>query len=228
MASQDAQRSSGGPPEASSCSMDPRCGRGAGVASPARRATHRSLAGVTRAGYSTGVLVATALALTSLAAAPPCPAELFRIERNKNANVIVYEVVRRPDGSVDADEPVRASWIMATRGGAREDLNLLERTLAYGFDVKPASPGPGWWLALKAKKERPVRIREEAGCLAAVATIGGKEGLLRRIYVKAGEGLIPSVEYADVYGVDPRTGAALHERVVPDAPPEERKEWQGG
>lgn len=205
--------------------MEARCGRRAAAATPPRPLPTAP----TRA-IEPGVLL-TALVASILAAAPPrsCPDELFRIERSKNANAIVYEVGRRADGSVDPETPVRASWIMATRGGAREDLNFLERTLAYGFDVRPAAPGPGWWLTLKAKKERPVHVRPEGGCLSAVGTIAGHEGLLRRIYVKADDGkLIPSVEYVDVFGEDARTGAPLHERILPDPPPEERREWQGG
>ncbi len=174
-------------------------------------------------------LIALAAVLATAPPPAPCRDELFRIERNKNANAIVYEVHRRPDGSVDPSEPVHASWIMATRGGEREDLNFLERTLAYGFDLRPATPQGGWWLALVSKKERPVHVREEHGCLAAVASIDGHEGVLRRIYVKADDGkLIPGVKYVDVFGVDLRTGAALHERIVPDPPAEERREWQGG
>ena len=164
------------------------------------------------------------------AAATRCADELFRIERSLNANVIVYEVVRRPDGDVDPDRPVRASWIMLARRGEREDLNLLERVLAYGFEVRPAEHGRSWWLTLKAEKGRPLRVADVDGCPAALGAIGGREGALRRIYVKADDQrLIPRVEYVDVFGVELRTGAPLHERIVP-APEQEpdRPEWRGG
>lgn len=174
------------------------------------------------------------LLLAALAAAPAsgagrtCPDELFRIERSKNANVIVYELQRGPGGEVDRAQPVRASWIMLASHGEREDLNLLERTMAYGFEVADAAPRPGWILRLKAEKKRPISVREVEGCLYAMAVIGGSEGALKRIYVKADDRtLIPTVAWVDVFGVDPATGAARHERIVPEKPPEEQPSWRG-
>jgi hypothetical protein len=172
-------------------------------------------------------LVAFAAASAS-ATAPACPDELFRIERSKNANVIVYELRRGSDGEIDRAQPVRASWIMLASHGEREDLNLLERTLAYGFEVEDAAPRPGWTLRLKAEKKRPIAVREVAGCVHAMATIGGSEGALTRIYVKADDRtLIPTIAWVDVFGVDPTTGATRYERIVPDKPPEEQPSWTG-
>jgi hypothetical protein len=173
------------------------------------------------------------LALAASGASTPdpgsaCGDELFRIERSKNANVIVYELRRGADGAIDRAEPVRASWIMLASHGEREDLNLLERTLAYGFEVEAASPGPGWILRLKAEKKRPLAVREVAGCFRAMATIGGRDGALKRIYVKADDRtLIPTVAWVDVFGVDPATGAQRYERISPDKPPEVQPSWTG-
>ena len=157
-----------------------------------------------------------------------CTDELFRIERSKNANVVVYELRRGPDGRIDRAQPIRASWIMLAVGGEREDLNFLERTLAYGFEVKDAEPRDGWILTLKAEKKRPLSVREVAGCTYAMVTIGGREGALRRIYVKADDRqLIPPIEYVEVFGVDPTSGAARYERIVPAPPQEEQPAWKG-
>jgi hypothetical protein len=177
-----------------------------------------------------GLLVALSMTAGAREAAA-CPEELFRITRSLNANVVVYEVGKRPDGSVDPEQPVRASWILLARKGEREDLNFLEKLLAYGFEVKSAAPQPGWWVTLKAKKDRPLHVMERDGCLGAFGTIGGREGALRKLYVKADDKkLIPSVEYVELFGVDPRTGAALYEKIMPEPARDEpdRPEWKGG
>jgi len=176
-----------------------------------------------------GLAIALSAAVPSAAEGrPACTDELFRIERSKNANVVVYELQRGPDGGIVRAEPVRASWIMLASHGEREELNLLERTLAYGFEVEGANPGPRWVLTLKAEKKRPLTIREVAGCLHAMATIGGREGALKRVYVKADDSkLIPTVAYVEVFGVDPTDGAARYERILPGAPPEDRRQWRG-
>lgn len=163
-------------------------------------------------------LLLTLVSVLSAEPAPACPAELFRIERSKNANVVLYEAKVAADGRLDADEPVRASWLMLAEQGQREKLTLLERKFAYGFDVKGNGEGPGVRLHLKALKTRVVHVAlSEEGCPVALATIDGQAARLQRIYVKTVERTLapPKVEYVELFGVQPGTGSALSERLLP-------------
>jgi len=150
--------------------------------------------------------------------APSCPPELFRIGRSTNANEVVYLARRGPDGALDPEDPMAAEWHMLAEDGHREGLNFIEKLLAYGFSVDPAPSGGGFVVTLKAKKDRPVRLTMRDGCPSASVTIAGRPALLRRIFVQAeeGDGLIPSVAWADLEGVDPATGAKITERVIPE------------
>lgn len=156
--------------------------------------------------------------LVSSTPAPPCAPELFRIGRSTNANEVVYLARHGAGGALDPDEPLRAEWHMLAEDGHREGLNFIEKLLAYGFSVEPARSGDGFVVILKAKKNRPVTLTLRDGCPAATATIAGRTALLRRIFVQAEEsdGIIPSVAWADLEGVDPSTGARITERVLPE------------
>jgi len=140
-----------------------------------------------------------------------CPVELFRVARSTNANVVVSELDEA--AAARGGGPVRASWILLAEDGRREELNGLERMMAYGFEV---DRGPaGLRLVLKADRSRAVEVREHAGCLRAFRVIGGREALLDLVYVEVGHGgLFPSVRSVDVFGTDPETGEPLRERVV--------------
>ncbi len=155
--------------------------------------------------------------LAFLAASPgACRSELFRIARNKNANVVVYEVDADAARLVGDRDPVRATWLMLAEDGRREDLNLFERALAYGFQVRRSSLG--FRLVLKADASQEIDVREYRGCLRAFRLIAGHEALLRLVRVDANEsGLLPSVRSIELFGTDPETGAALHERIVASA-----------
>ena len=145
---------------------------------------------------------------------PACPEELFRIARNKNANQIVYRARQAEPGTLDPEEPVEAYWLMLAEDGHREGMNLIEKMMAYGFSAEPAEEGNGFLVTLKAKKDRPLRLTVRDGCPVALARIGRAEGVLRRIFVHAtGEALIPRVDYVELFGVDPRTGRALYEKI---------------
>src|ERR1700704_665677 len=72
---------------------------------------------------------------------PPAPAvrflPLFVIERSVNSNVVHYDARIGADGKLDPMQPVVAYWIMGAEDGRRQELNLLERTRAYGFSIQP-------------------------------------------------------------------------------------------
>lgn len=162
-------------------------------------------------------LPALILAVALAAEPAPCPSELFRIERSKNANVVLYEAKRDAKGALDPDEPVTATWLLLASSGAREPLGFFERTLAYGFKVRAASPGR-YTLTLKAFKDREIRIAPHGACARATATVAGREAVLTRLFIQAREsGPVPKVQWVDVYGTDAETGEALAERLVPGA-----------
>lgn len=162
-------------------------------------------------------VLAASLAQAGEHAPTACPAELIRIARSKNANVVVYEANRTASGGLDPDDPVRASWIMLAEQGQREGLNFFEKLFAYGFDVRSAAPDRGYVVRLHAKKDQVIRVVEHQGCPAAMSDIGGHPGILKRIYVQADDGqLIPEVLYVELFGIDPVTGAALYQKIVPD------------
>jgi uncharacterized protein DUF4833 len=143
-----------------------------------------------------------------------CPAELFRIARSKNANVVVYEANLVRNHELDDREPVRAVWLMEAEDGRREDLTFLEWRLAYGFDVRAVSAGDELRLTLKAQPTRPIRIGWRNGCPSALAVISGRQAILRRISVEASEGgLVPSVRSVTLSGEDARTGGMLQETI---------------
>jgi hypothetical protein len=142
----------------------------------------------------------------------PCATELFRVTRSTNANVVAYELRRTPSGAVDEGDPVHPVWIMLAEDGRREELSGLERALAYGVEVVPAT---GLQVVLRARPDLPIRIEGTSGCPAARTRIAGREATLRVVAVEVRGGLLPAVEHVDLHGIDAETGAGIRERLVP-------------
>jgi len=145
----------------------------------------------------------------------PCPEHLFVIERSKNANIVVYDANRGPEGDISASEPVVAYWVLAGEKGKREELNAVERARAYGFDVEPGDTPGTFAMAIKADPTRRLTIRMRNDCPVVTAAIGGHEGIVRSLFVQSKEGfLIPKVEYVAFFGQDVATGEPLYEKVL--------------
>ncbi len=155
------------------------------------------------------LLIAVVPALSADEACGP----LFTVERNVNANVVVYEAVHAADGQLDPKKPVRVFWLMKAEDGRELGLNFFERIRAYGVEaVQGPSPG-AFSLKMRAFPNRSLLLREREGCAEVLTEIDGRNAVLSRVFVSATKGLFPSVAYVDVFGRDSETGFALSERL---------------
>lgn len=160
--------------------------------------------------------VLAALGQGSVSAGAPCPAHLFVIERSKNANVVAYDANRGPAGDLVTAEPVLAYWLLNGEAGKREELNMVERQRAYGFDVTPGETPGIYSMTFKAGRKRRLTIRMLNGCPVVMVSIGGHQGILRRMFVQSKEGSMrPTVEYVEFFGEDEAAGAPLYEKFIP-------------
>jgi Domain of unknown function (DUF4833) len=138
---------------------------------------------------------------------------LFTVERNLNANVVVYEAVHGTDGRLDRKKPVRVYWLMKAEDGRALGLNFFERVRAYGVEVTGKPEEDTFSLKMRAFPGRSLLLREHGGCAEVVTEIDGKSAVLARVFVSATKGLFPSVAFVDVFGTDPESGLRVKERV---------------
>jgi len=142
------------------------------------------------------------------------PAEnLFTIARSTNANIVRYDIHRRPDGQLDHDHPVEAYWLMLTENGRREDLSWIEREMAYGFSATKVT-STGFSLRLVAFKKREIQVQILGASYRARVAISGKPAVLNRIFVRTEEngGLVPRVRYVELQGIADG-GVSVTERI---------------
>ena len=151
---------------------------------------------------------------------PPCLAKssgvqpLFKIEQSVSENFVQYDAQLAPGGTLNPREPVVAYWIMRAEDGRKESLNFLEVTLAYGFETWWQADGDGVLVELVSSPQRRVKVYKVNGSYRAAMLIDGRLAFLERIYVKAvNGGILPKVEYLELYGHDARTGGSLYEKV---------------
>lgn len=140
---------------------------------------------------------------------------LFHIERNKNANIVVYDAMALPDTTLPEDDPVTVYWLKLAEGGHRKNLKGIERKMAYGFSVKERK-GDRLILDMKADIGRPVVVEKHEGAFKAFIEIGEKSVILEKVYIFAVERFpYPSVKYLELFGRDPVTGEESYEKFEP-------------
>jgi len=127
--------------------------------------------------YMTLVL-ALMLPLAALADDPePTPQRLFHIERNKNANIVVYDAQVLPDSNLAEEDPVIVYWIKLAEGGHRKELKGIEKKMAYGFKVE-SREGNRLVIEMKADVGRNLVVDVHEGIYRAFMEIDGRQALL--------------------------------------------------
>ncbi|HEX2617521.1 MAG TPA: DUF4833 domain-containing protein [Flavobacteriales bacterium] len=141
---------------------------------------------------------------------------LFYIQRNKNANAIVYEARFGADGKLVEKDPVRVQWIRYTEGGKRGDLSMLEASIAYGVKHKGNMEDYAR-MAFVASNKYPFNVVVDAnGQAQARMMIDGHYARLQHIRIQAEESSFwPKIKYVDIFGVDVITGQVVQERYIP-------------
>ncbi len=140
---------------------------------------------------------------------------LFHIERNKNANIVVYDARVLPDGKLTKKDPVEVYWLKLAEDGERKKLKRIEKKMAYGFKVRDQQDAQ-LRLEMKADIGRDIFVAAVQDTFRALIDIDGRRAVLNRIYIFAKEGgILPTVEYIEMFGVDLENGEERYEKYLP-------------
>jgi hypothetical protein len=140
---------------------------------------------------------------------------LFVIEHSTSANAVHYEA-KLKDGKLDPQQPVIAYWVMAAENGRHQDLNLIEKLKAYGFDIRPDSEPDAYRLTIVSDRKKEIHVFRMGNTVRAAVKIGGCDAYLEKIFIAQKKSwLVNLPDYAEMFGTDMSTGAPCHERVTP-------------
>ncbi len=152
----------------------------------------------------------------------PVPSEkkqLFYLQRDPDENTVVYQVnLDEKSQRIDEGKPVNVYWIRYAEGGTRKELNLIQRTMAYGISHKALDNGD-FELRLAAYKSLPLRLSycKTRKKHLVYASINNREVILDRIFVRIDGGTMfsPDIAYFELFGRDTVTHALVSQRIKP-------------
>lgn len=156
------------------------------------------------------LLLAALLFAAHCGAAEPAQ-QLFQFHRSTNRNYICYDV-QQTNGQLDTKKPLHVYWIRAEEDGAKKELSLIQRTLAFGYKVVSRGDNEST-IHLTAYSKLHIRICQRQGKWVALATINGQEAVLNRLFAQMRSPNSLHVEYVDLFGKSTATGADVTERI---------------
>jgi len=141
---------------------------------------------------------------------------LFFLQRDPDANTVIYELNYNSAGKLDQDNPVKSSWIRYTEDGKYKDLTLIENKFAYGVKCKSLGNGE-FEIRLRAYKKMPLYLKrsEHDNKYRIYIRDEGKDYLLKRVFVRVrgGSFWFPKVEYIDLITVNSASGVEILKRI---------------
>ena len=138
---------------------------------------------------------------------------LFFIERNKNKNLVQYDVCLKDGTELIDQSPVKAYWVL--ENGETETLNMVENRLVYGVHSQRKLGTNRYAFNLTALKSRDIIVEKVGDGYKAIFLIDGKESYLEKVYVESEERWsgLPKVHYVDVFGSTVNTNTPVKERL---------------
>ncbi|WP_423148327.1 DUF4833 domain-containing protein [Rubrolithibacter danxiaensis] len=140
---------------------------------------------------------------------------LFYLQRDPDANTVIYELNYRKDGTPHPSIPVKGSWIRYSENGQHKDLNAIERKFAYGIQSKAIADNE-YEIKLVSYKKQPMYLkRTETGKYVIYTNINKQELLLKRVFVRVNGGSFwfPKVEYIELAGIETSSGKEVIHRI---------------
>jgi len=149
---------------------------------------------------------------------------LFKIERNRDANEIMYDLNFDSRGYLDQINPINIYWIKKTENNHLEPLTWVQNSYAYGINIldKESSIASKYNdrvdFQFVSYNKRTFTIKKDAlGNYKAFTSSKGKEIEVTRIYVQidGGSFWVPFVSRVELQGKDISTGKIIIETIYP-------------
>jgi hypothetical protein len=142
---------------------------------------------------------------------------MFYLQRNPNANTVVYELNKTAQGNLDEQAPIHAYWIRYAEGGERKELSFIQSKFAYGLKARKLGKD-NFELKFVSYSRLPLYLRRAPdGRYQVYTTINQKEAMLDRIFVRIEGGTfwVPNVLYVELQGREAATGKIIAGRFKP-------------
>jgi hypothetical protein len=145
------------------------------------------------------------------------PNMLFYLQRDPDANTVVYQLNLTEQGALNEAEPVKAFWIRYEEKGQQKELNYIHRKFAYGLHFKRLGPERHEFRFVSHDTIRFELTKGKDGNFKVNCSIFDKSAYLKKMYVRieGGSFWAPNVRYVDFTGIDEATGKEITRRYIP-------------
>lgn len=146
---------------------------------------------------------------------------LFIIERSRDADFLVYDVVEKGEDHSLGSVSIVAYWIKTDKNNRREPLTWIQNKYGYGIEVleMPSGASEEFHFRIVAFPWYTFILKQDQGKAYQVyIRLADGEIEVEKLYVNFTNNSFwhPEVSYVILYGIDPHNGARYTETITPE------------
>ena len=142
---------------------------------------------------------------------------LFKIDRSRNADIVMYDVNLDIRGQLNTSNPISIYWKKHTEEGQYESLTAIQRKFGYGIKFQDISENKAVFQIV-AYSGLTFELRRSGDDYFRVYTItDGKEIELKSLYIHFEDDSFwfPSISKIELHGIDANKGEFIAETIIP-------------
>ena len=141
---------------------------------------------------------------------------LFYVQRNQNANTVVYKLNRcSSSGRINTAQPLSVFWKNYTENRPDAPINYFQKQLAYGYNFDLINNETIQLSIISYPVYKIFLTKCNSEDYKAVSKINGVWAHLSNAYVFADEsGAFPVVRYLELYGQQIESGLPCYEKIL--------------
>ncbi|MDF1559626.1 MAG: DUF4833 domain-containing protein [Bacteroidales bacterium] len=144
---------------------------------------------------------------------------LFMIERNRDRDIIQYDVNIDEAGNLNLADPIIAYWVRQSINHQREPLTTIQKRLSYGIRVTDRQPDSQHICSFRfvSVPDRIFNLVRYGDTFSVLIISGGREIIVEKIYVEiiGGSFRLPGVAKVELHGTEAATGNRVMEIITP-------------
>jgi hypothetical protein len=142
---------------------------------------------------------------------------LFKMERNKDKDVIYYEIVVNSDGRLNTTEPIRVFWVRKSQNNKVEPLTRVQRNYSYGLKFLETTPNRARFQFMASDERTFIVQKNHQGEFRVFTQSNNKLMELQKIFVHFNGGTfwVPIIQRIDIHLKDSRSLQTIVEAFNP-------------
>jgi hypothetical protein len=144
---------------------------------------------------------------------------LFIIERNRDKDIIQYDVNLDEAGDLNLSDPVSIYWVRRSMNHQNEPLTAIQKRLSYGIRVTDRQPDSQHICSFRfvSVPDRIFNLVRYGDTFRVLLTSGGREITVEKIYVEiiGGSYWLSGVSKVELHGTETVTGTPVMEIITP-------------